>query len=108
MLYVANSAKQRLANIRDIKGFTPDYFLRATITSGGCSGLSYQLDFDNELKERDQVFEDNGETVVCDLKSFLYLCNSTLEFNGGLGGNGFAFNNPNASRECGCGEGFAV
>lgn len=108
MLYVADSAKQRLANIREIKGFTPDYFLRATITSGGCSGLSYQLDFDNELKEKDQVFEDNGETVVCDLKSFLYLCNSTLEFNGGLNGNGFAFNNPNASRECGCGESFAV
>jgi len=108
MLYVADSAKERLANIREVKGFTPDYFLRATITSGGCSGLSYQLDFDNELKEKDQVFEDNGETVVCDLKSFLYLCNSTLEFNGGLNGNGFAFNNPNASRECGCGESFAV
>jgi iron-sulfur cluster assembly protein len=108
MLYVADSAKERLNSIREAKGLTEDYFLRATITSGGCSGLTYQLDFDNELKERDQVFEDNDVTVVCDLKSFLYLCNSTLEFTGGLSGTGFAFNNPNASRECGCGESFAV
>ena len=108
MLYVADTAKDRLQAIREAKGLTKDYFLRATITSGGCSGLTYQLDFDNELKEKDQVFEDNGETVVCDLKSFLYLHNSTLEFSGGLNGSGFAFNNPNASRECGCGESFAI
>lgn len=108
MLFVADSAKDRLQTIREAKGLTEDYFLRATITSGGCSGLSYQLDFDNEIKDKDQVFEDNGETVVCDLKSFLYLHNSTLEFSGGLNGSGFAFNNPNASRECGCGESFAI
>ena len=108
MLYVADSAKARLEDIRQAKGMPKDYFLRVSITSGGCSGLTYQLDFDNELKERDQVFEDNGETVVCDLKSFLYLCNSTLEFSGGLDGKGFAFSNPNATRECGCGESFAV
>lgn len=108
MLYVADSAKARLEDIRQAKGMPADYFLRVSITSGGCSGLTYQLDFDNELKERDQVFEDNGETVVCDLKSFLYLCNSTLEFSGGLDGKGFAFSNPNATRECGCGESFAV
>ncbi|SEQ13592.1 HesB/IscA family protein [Neolewinella agarilytica] len=108
MLFVADSAKERLQSIRETKGLTEDYFLRATITSGGCSGLSYVLDFDNEVKDKDQVFEDNGETVVCDLKSFLYLHNSTLEFNGGLNGTGFSFNNPNASRECGCGESFAV
>ena len=108
MLYVADSAKSRLETIRDKKGLTDDYFLRATIMSGGCSGLTYELDFDNELKEKDQVFEDNGETVVCDLKSFLYLHNSVLEFSGGLDGSGFSFNNPNASRECGCGESFAI
>ncbi len=108
MLYVADSAKARLEAIREAKGLTEDYFLRATIQSGGCSGLTYELDFDNEQKERDQVFNDNGETVVCDLKSFLYLHNSTLEFTGGLDGKGFSFNNPNASRECGCGESFAV
>ncbi len=108
MLYVADSARERLREVRDVKAIPDEHFLRVSITSGGCSGLSYQLDFDDELQPRDQVFEDNGEKVVCDLKSFLYLCNSTLEFTGGLDGKGFAFNNPNASRECGCGESFAV
>ncbi|MEL6667432.1 MAG: iron-sulfur cluster assembly accessory protein [Bacteroidota bacterium] len=108
MLFVADSAKDKLSEVRAAQQLPADYFLRVTITSGGCSGLTYQLDFDNELQEKDQIFEDNGIKVVCDLKSFLYLCNSTLEFSGGLNGNGFAFSNPNASRECGCGESFAV
>jgi len=84
------------------------YFVRVSVTSGGCSGLSYKMDFDNEEQPNDQVFEDNGVKVVTDLKSFLYLCNTTLEFSGGLNGKGFYFNNPNATRECGCGESFAV
>ncbi len=108
MLFVADSAKQKLLEIRQAKGFSDDYFLRVSITSGGCSGLTYNLDFDNELRERDQVFDDNDTKVVCDLKSFLYLCNSTLEFGSDLEGKGFHFNNPNASRECGCGESFAL
>ena len=108
MLYVADSAKRKLDEIRQAQAFTDDYFLRVTITSGGCSGLTYNLDFDNELKDRDQVFDDNDTKVVCDLKSFLYLCNSTLEFTDDLEGKGFFFNNPNASRECGCGESFAL
>ena len=82
--------------------------MRVSVTSGGCSGLSYKLDFDDSLQDEDQVFEDNGVKVVTDLKSFLYLCNTTLEFSGGLNGKGFYFNNPNASRTCGCGESFAV
>ncbi|MEM7572871.1 MAG: iron-sulfur cluster assembly accessory protein [Bacteroidota bacterium] len=108
MLFVADSAKDKLQQVRSNQHLTDDYFVRVTITSGGCSGLTYNLDFDNELQEKDQIFEDNGVKVVCDLKSFLYLCNSTLEFSDGLDGKGFAFNNPNASRECGCGESFAV
>jgi len=56
----------------------------------------------------DQVFEDNGVKIVTDLKSFLYLVNTELEFSDGLNGKGFYFNNPNASRSCGCGESFAV
>ena len=85
-----------------------DFFVRVSVTSGGCSGLTYHMDFDNEEKENDQVFEDNGVKVVTDLRSFLYLCNTTLEFSGGLNGKGFYFNNPNAERTCGCGESFAV
>lgn len=108
MLFVADSAKRKLDEIKSAKSMTDDYFVRVTITSGGCSGLSYNLDFDNELQEKDQVFDDNGTKVVCDLKSFLYLCNSTLEFSDDLDGKGFFFNNPNAARECGCGESFAI
>lgn len=108
MLAVADSAKSKIDEIKSNSNIGEDYFLRATVVSGGCSGLTYQLDFDNEMKENDQVFEDKGVKVVTDLKSFLYLCNSTLEFSGGLDGKGFFFNNPNAARECGCGESFAV
>ena len=106
MLFVADSAKSQVTRIRETQDFTEDYFIRVSVTSGGCSGLSYKMDFDNELQESDQVFDDNGVRIVTDLKSFLYLCNTTLEFSGGLNGKGFVFNNPNASRSCGCGESF--
>lgn len=108
MLFVADSAKERITEIRSQGQLKDDYFVRVSVTSGGCSGLSYNMDFDNESKPNDQVFEDNGVKVVTDLKSFLYLFNSTLEFSGGLEGKGFFFQNPNAARTCGCGESFAV
>jgi len=110
MLFIADSAKDRISEIinRSDTDIDESYFVRVSVTSGGCSGLSYMLDFDNESQENDQVFEDNGVKVVTDLKSFLYLCNTTLEFTGGLDGQGFYFNNPNASRTCGCGESFSV
>lgn len=108
MLFVADSAKERINQIMTKEGLGEDYFVRVSVTSGGCSGLSYNMDFDNESQANDQVFEDNGLKVVTDLKSFLYLFNSTLEFSGGLNGKGFYFQNPNAARTCGCGESFAV
>ncbi|MCB0621500.1 MAG: iron-sulfur cluster assembly accessory protein [Saprospiraceae bacterium] len=108
MLFVADSAKEKIRQIRQEEGLGDEFFIRVSVTSGGCSGLTYQMDFDNESKPNDQVFEDNGVRVVTDLKSFLYLCNTTLEFSGGLNGKGFYFNNPNAARTCGCGESFAV
>ena len=108
MLFVADSAKTRILEIMENQHLDKDYFVRVSVTSGGCSGLSYSMEFDNESKPNDQVFEDNGVKVVTDLHSFLYLCNTTLEFSGGLNGKGFSFNNPNASRTCGCGESFAV
>jgi len=108
MLFVHDSAKDKVSELMKSQDLTQDYFVRVSVTSGGCSGLTYNLDFDNESKENDQVFEDNGVKVVTDLKSFLYLCNTTLEFSGGLNGKGFYFNNPNAARTCGCGESFAV
>lgn len=108
MLFVGESAVEKINEIRQQEKFGDDYFIRVSVTSGGCSGLSYQMDFDNELAENDQVFDDKGIRIVTDLKSFLYLCNTTLEFSGGLNGKGFYFDNPNAARTCGCGESFAL
>ncbi len=108
MIHVAESAKQKISEVRSAGNIADDFFIRVSVVSGGCSGLSYKLDFDNESKPNDQVFEDNGVKVVVDLKSFLYLFNTTLEFSGVLDGKGFHFNNPNATRTCGCGESFAV
>ena len=108
MLFVSDSAKGKIQEILTEEKMSDDFFVRVSVTSGGCSGLSYQMDFDNEMPPKDQEFNDNGVKVITDLKSFLYLCNSTLEFSGGLNGKGFHFTNPNAARECGCGESFAV
>jgi iron-sulfur cluster assembly protein len=108
MLFVADSAKEKILEIMKDQDLSEGYFVRVSVTSGGCSGLSYNMDFDNESRPNDQIFDDNGIKVVTDLKSFLYLCNTTLEFSGGLEGKGFYFNNPNAARTCGCGESFAV
>lgn len=109
-IYVTEKAKERIIQLMQESGHAddPSYFVRVGVVGGGCSGLSYKLDFDNQVKPGDQVFEHNGIKVVTDLKSFLYLVNTTLEFSDGLNGKGFYFNNPNASRTCGCGESFAV
>ncbi|MCC6814913.1 MAG: iron-sulfur cluster assembly accessory protein [Saprospiraceae bacterium] len=108
MIHVAQSAKDRIHELMNSAHVGSEHFVRASVTSGGCSGLSYNLEFDDQLEPNDQVFEDNGIKVVTDLKSFLYLFDSTLEFSGGLDGKGFHFVNPNASRSCGCGESFSV
>jgi iron-sulfur cluster assembly protein len=109
-IYVSDKAKTKVLQLMEEAGVAgnPDYFLRVGVVGGGCSGLSYKMDFDNEVKPMDQVFEDNGIKIVTDLKSFLYLVNTELNFSDGLNGKGFFFNNPNASRSCGCGESFAV
>ena len=107
MIYVSDKAREKVKHLME-QAAVKDYFVRVSVVGGGCSGLSYKLDFDNEPKPMDQVFEDNGVKVVTDLKSFLYLVNTTLDFSDGLNGKGFYFSNPNASRTCGCGESFAV
>jgi len=109
-IFISDKAKLKVQQLMADAGIAddPSYFLRVGVVGGGCSGLSYKLDFDNEQKPMDQVFEDKGVKIVTDLKSFLYLVNTELEFSDGLNGKGFFFNNPNASRSCGCGESFAV
>ncbi len=110
MIYVSDKAREQVRKLMEEAGHTEQngYFLRVSVVGGGCSGLSYKMDFDNTTKPSDQVFEDNGMKVVTDLKSFLYLVNTTLEFSDGLNGKGFHFSNPNATRSCACGESFAV
>ena len=109
-IYISDKAKQKIFELMEQAGISADssYFVRVGVVGGGCSGLSYKLDFDNEQKPTDQVFENNGLRIVTDLKSFLYLVNTTLDFSDGLNGKGFQFINPNASRTCGCGESFSV
>ena len=109
-IYISDKAKAKVEKLMAEAGVADnkEYFLRVGVVGGGCSGLSYKLDFDNEIKPMDQVFEDKGLKIVTDLKSFLYLVNTELEFSDGLNGKGFFFNNPNASRSCGCGDSFAV
>lgn len=108
-ILVSDKAKEKVVALMEEAGKnSPDYFLRVSVVGGGCSGLSYKMDFDNVSKPADQVFEHNGLKVVTDMKSLLYLMNTTLEYSDGLNGKGFHFNNPNASRTCACGESFAV
>lgn len=109
MIKVSEKAKNKVIQLMQEENKSlADAYVRVGVTSGGCSGLSYNLDFDTEQKEDDKMFEDNGVRILVDKKSFLYLVGTTLEYSGGLNGKGFVFNNPNANRTCGCGESFAV
>ncbi len=85
-----------------------DYVLRIGVKGGGCSGLSYTLGFDAELKETDNVMEFGGVKVAVDWKSILYLTGTTVDYTDGLNGKGFVFNNPSAKKTCGCGSSFGV
>jgi len=108
MITVSENAKTKINSVLAEEGAETESFIRVGVESGGCSGLNYKLSFDTELKSDDQVFEDKGVKIVVDKRSFLYLIGTELDYSGGLNGKGFTFNNPNASRTCGCGESFAV
>lgn len=109
MIKVSDKAKKKVIELMQEDGFDPaSDFVRVGVKSGGCSGLSYDLKFDKQQEEGDKVFEDNDVRIVVNKKSFLYLVGTTLEYSGGLNGTGFIFNNPNASRTCGCGESFSL
>lgn len=107
-IFISDKAKERVSKLLTEEGKGADFFVRVSVVSGGCSGLTYKMDFDNEIKQGDQVFEDKGMKLVTDRKSILYLFNTTLDFSDGLNGKGFHFINPNANRTCACGESFSV
>ena len=107
MVVVSDSAKSELLSLMRADKKLNKY-VRVGVASGGCSGLSYNLDFDSRVLSTDKVFENNGITLLVDEKSYLYLVGTVLNYSGGLIGKGFVFENPNASRTCGCGESFAI
>ncbi|PUZ26968.1 iron-sulfur cluster assembly protein [Chitinophaga costaii] len=108
MITISTKAQDYVVRQMAQEGVTADAFLRVGVKGGGCSGLEYQMSFDTNLKDSDQVFEDKGMKIVVDMKSLLYLYGTELDYSDGLNGKGLVFNNPNATRTCSCGESFAV
>ncbi|ASK31365.1 iron-sulfur cluster assembly accessory protein [Chryseobacterium sp. T16E-39] len=109
MITVSDQAKLKAIQLMTEEGFNPaEDYIRVGVKSGGCSGLEYVLKFDNQKAETDQIIVNNDVKIVVDKKSILYLAGTILEYSGGLNGKGFVFNNPNASRTCGCGESFSL
>jgi len=109
MITVSDQAKLKAIQLMTEEGFNPtEDYVRVGVKSGGCSGLEYVLKFDNQKIETDQVIVNNDLKIIVDKKSILYLAGTILEYSGGLNGKGFVFNNPNASRTCGCGESFSL
>jgi len=108
MIIVRDTAKNEVQRLIKEHNHSEQAFIRVGVKGGGCSGLMYELDFDDKLSDDDKVFEDNGVKIVVDKKSYLYLIGTELDFSGGLNGKGFTFINPNANRTCGCGESFSI
>lgn len=108
MIQMTQNAAQKISLLRQEEAKDSSYFLRVWVKKGGCSGLSYKMEFDNQLREGDQAFDFFAEKLVVDRDSFMYLIGMTLDFSGGLNGKGFVFENPNATKSCGCGSSFNV
>ena len=108
MIQISETASKKIALLKTEDQKPAEAFLRVEVKKGGCSGLSYKMDFDTMLKDGDKAFEAFGEKIVVDGQSLLYLIGMTLDYSGGLNGKGFVFNNPNATKNCGCGSSFNV
>lgn len=107
---ISSRAAERIREIQREKNVPEGSLLRVSVRSGGCSGLTYDLDFDvaDEVGENEHYFEEMGIPVVVDMRSFLYLAGTELDYSEGLNGQGFYFENPNAARTCSCGESFSL
>lgn len=108
MISISNKAAEKVQQLLRSDYAGKEMAVRVAVTSGGCSGLSYQMDFDENIQPTDEVFEDKGLKLVCDKKSFFYLIGTELDYSDGLNGKGFHFVNPNAARTCACGESFSL
>jgi iron-sulfur cluster assembly protein len=106
-LILTERAAEEIKRVQEQQQFGDETFLRIKITAGGCSGFSYSLGFDKEFsEEQDETDEQHGIKVVVDKKSSLYLDGTTLDYYDGLDKRGFHFENPNATKTCGCGSSF--
>lgn len=107
---ISDRAADRIRQIQNDQNIDRNSILRISVKSGGCSGLTYDLDFNPEelASENDQLFEENGIRIAVDMRSFLYLAGTELDYTDGLSGQGFHFQNPNAARTCSCGESFSL
>ena len=103
---LTDAASDKVKSLIAAEG-NPELFLRVAVRPGGCSGFSYEMFFDTDLADDDAKIEQGGVTVVIDSASAPYLGGAALDFNDGLQGAGFAINNPNAQRSCGCGQSFS-
>lgn len=108
MITLSESAVKQIKRIKEDENRPDAGGLRVAVVGGGCSGLSYKLEFQNEPQANDKIYEQDGIKVFIDPKSFLYVKGLTLDYQGGLNGTGFSFKNPNATKSCGCGTSFAV
>ena len=109
MITISDKALEHLVTLMVSQQITPDtHKLRVGVKGGGCSGLSYVMDFDNQVTDMDEIVDLGPLSVIIDKKSVLYLYGTELEFSDGLNGKGFHWVNPNASRTCGCGESFSL
>ncbi len=105
---LTDRAAQEVRAIKEKNNIPENHLLRLGVKGGGCSGLSYVLAFDDNIKEKDLMLEKLGVKILVDQKSMFYLSGTTLDFSDGLNGRGFVFNNPQAAKTCGCGSSFGV
>jgi iron-sulfur cluster assembly protein len=108
MILLTEKAASEVKRLIEAQDLPDGVALRVGVKGGGCSGLSYSLNFDAKQNDTDKVIESNGVKIVVDSKSFLYLAGTILDYSDGLNGSGFVFDNPNASNTCGCGSSFGA
>ena len=107
MIQLSETAQKAILRLQSEQG-KPGSFFRVSVKGGGCSGMTYEVRFDDQQGEQDRSYDINGIKVVSDLKSLLYLDGMSIDFSTELVGGGFRFINPNAKGSCGCGTSFAV